>query len=529
MKTVIIISSRGFAVFRHDLLAAPREVRFIGIFADRDVANVTAPYFDEIHVVPCGVADPTPMLYSLIDVQAAQTVVKEILTTADLEDVSLHCYDEQNVLAAAQLRDHFGIKGAKLADVLPYRDKVLMKSKLVEAGIRVPRFGRYPKSFEEIVADVGLPFILKPLDAAAAEGVFCIASFDDFAALPADLGRAYEYEEFIEGTMYSVNIVTRDGRNVFGGVTEYLVNSFDVQAGRVNADINLIDSDPQVARMVSFASRCLDALGRLDGASHLELFRTPSDELIFLEVAARFKGLAGLAAMQRNYGVAFVNLALSIEAGIESRPYDLEPEYCFDGVIPKVRGVIEALSEPELESPVEVTWKVKPGDRIDQSNSLLANGGTFLVWNSDYGALYRDFKRLATYQPITYRASRVLGVPAVAEPEYFEAKLRYETDPYDVYHDLTEGIDSIVVVDARRPAAYEESHVDGAVNLPHHKMSADVLEALDRDVVYVTYGWGPYCNGGTRAAAKLATAGLRVKEMIGGFEYWKRNGYPVAG
>ena len=42
----------------------------------------------------------------------------------------------------------------------------------------------------------------------------------------------------------------------------------------------------------------------------------------------------------------------------------------------------------------------------------------------------------------------------------------------------------------------------------------------------VTYCWGPGCNGATRAALEFARLGYRVKEMIGGYEYWVREGLP---
>lgn len=126
----------------------------------------------------------------------------------------------------------------------------------------------------------------------------------------------------------------------------------------------------------------------------------------------------------------------------------------------------------------------------------------------------------------------VLGVPA-AEPaeavEYFLTKLRCETDPYDVHHDLSRGAGGFVVLDVRRPESYAEEHVAGAVSLSHHDLTPEVIAGLDRDVVYVTYGWGPGCNAATKGAAKLAAHGLRVKEMIGGLEYWKRAGYPTGG
>jgi len=415
MKTIVVISTRGFGVFRHDLVVEPDKVRFVGIFSEPDAANLTADqrrYFHEVHVVPCGLPGASTTESSIVDVNAARAIVRRIVGDTGPEHVTLHCFDERNMLPTAQFRAEFGLEGPRYDDILPFRDKCVMKEKLAAAGVRVPTFGRFDPGafsadagayFRRISAEVGLPFILKPTSAASADGVYKIASPDDFTALPGDLGRAYEYEEYIEGTMYSVNIVSKGKKTVFGGITEYLVNSFDVQAGRVNADINIIDSDPQVARMVGFGEQVLAALGWLDGASHLELFRTKADELVFLEVGARFKGLAGLAAMQRNYGVALLNLAFEIEAGLKSRPWDQPRIFCFDGVIPKRSGVVERLVPPDIESEYSMAWKVKPGDVIGQGTSLIDNGGTFLVWNEDYDVLYRDFRRLASYRPIIYK------------------------------------------------------------------------------------------------------------------------------
>lgn len=127
--------------------------------------------------------------------------------------------------------------------------------------------------------------------------------------------------------------------------------------------------------------------------------------------------------------------------------------------------------------------------------------------------------------------SRVLGIPA-ADPEtalgyFLRARLACETDPYDVHHDLAAGVGGFVLVDARTTAAYEEECLPGALSLPHAELVDTVLSGLDPDPVYVTYGWGPACNAGSRAAARLAAAGFRVKEMIGGLEYWKRQNHPT--
>lgn len=415
MKTIIVISTRGFAAFRHDLLVDPGGVRFIGLFSEHDEKNVTPAlrkFIDEVHVLPCGTADATVAQSSYVDPERARKLIAQVLNDPAAGQVTLHTFDERNMLLAAELREEFGLPGLRREDVLPFRDKCLMKDRLVAAGIRVPRFDRYDAAaasadraayFEKITGEVGLPFVLKPVDGNSADGVYQIGSLEEYAAVPDDLGRPYEYEEFIDGTIYSVNIVSRNRTSVTAGVTEYLVNSSAVREGRVNADINLIDTDPRVPRMISFTEGVLDALGWPDGASHLELFLTKDDELVFLEVAARFKGLAGVAAMQRNYGVALVNLAFEIEAGLESRPWDEEQVYCFDAVIPKKRGVIEKLVDPDIESEFSITWKVHEGQVLGQGESLGDNGGVFLVWNKDYDVAYADFKRLAHYQPIMYK------------------------------------------------------------------------------------------------------------------------------
>ena len=53
-------------------------------------------------------------------------------------------------------------------------------------------------------------------------------------------------------------------------------------------------------------------------------------------------------------------------------------------------------------------------------------------------------------------------------------------------------------------------------------------ELPDRDADIVVYCWGPGCNGATRAAFTLSGMGYRrVRELIGGFEYWAREGFSI--
>ena len=109
---------------------------------------------------------------------------------------------------------------------------------------------------------------------------------------------------------------------------------------------------------------------------------------------------------------------------------------------------------------------------------------------------------------------------------HFEARLSFETDAADVAAALAAGPPDFVLVDARSPEAYAEGHLPGAISLPHATIDADAVSRLP-DGPLVVYCWGPGCNGAHKGAAKLAAHGRPVKEMLGGYEYWVREGSPV--
>jgi rhodanese-related sulfurtransferase len=111
---------------------------------------------------------------------------------------------------------------------------------------------------------------------------------------------------------------------------------------------------------------------------------------------------------------------------------------------------------------------------------------------------------------------------------HFSARLEFETDCADVAADLEAGPPPYTILDVRSPKAYAFGHVPGAINVPSPTIDAGVAAELPQGPL-VVYCWGPGCNGAHKAAAKLAGHGRQVKEMIGGFEYWAREGQPIEG
>lgn len=110
--------------------------------------------------------------------------------------------------------------------------------------------------------------------------------------------------------------------------------------------------------------------------------------------------------------------------------------------------------------------------------------------------------------------------------DYYAAKLAYETDASDVHAALKAGED-IVVVDVRSDEAWAQGRVAGAVHMHYSEIARRAPKEIPSDATVVVYCWSPGCNAGAKGAREFATLGYDVREMIGGFEYWVREGYPV--
>ncbi|WUH99328.1 rhodanese-like domain-containing protein [Spirillospora sp. NBC_00431] len=108
---------------------------------------------------------------------------------------------------------------------------------------------------------------------------------------------------------------------------------------------------------------------------------------------------------------------------------------------------------------------------------------------------------------------------------HFAGRLSFETDVSDVAAHV--GNPGIVVVDTRSAQSWEQGHIPGALHLPTAEIAGRATSLVPDGPLVVVHCWGPGCNGATKAALEFARLGYPVKEMIGGFEYWAREGLPV--
>ena len=126
--------------------------------------------------------------------------------------------------------------------------------------------------------------------------------------------------------------------------------------------------------------------------------------------------------------------------------------------------------------------------------------------------------------PTVFEPSPAASADAAA---FFAKLLSCQTDVSDVHAALAAATPGLVLADSRSAQAWRQGRLPGAIHLPTAEIAARAAAAIPAGAMVVTYCWGPGCNGATRAALESARLGYQVKEMIGGFEYWVREGFAV--
>jgi len=107
---------------------------------------------------------------------------------------------------------------------------------------------------------------------------------------------------------------------------------------------------------------------------------------------------------------------------------------------------------------------------------------------------------------------------------YFEQKMAFITGPVELDR-MLKSHEAITLIDVREREDFEKGHIPGAINIPHRTMSAESTSRLDRAALIVTYCDGIGCNGSTKGAVNMLNLGFRVKELMGGLDWWKRDGH----
>jgi biotin carboxylase len=220
--------------------------------------------------------------------------------------------DDFDVEIAAHLREHFRLTGTGAGESAArfFRDKLAMRTKAREVGIRIPDFCPIVNhdAVRAFLARVPGPWLVKPRGEASAAGIRKLHAADDVWKRIDELGDEQSFhliEQMVPGDLFHVDSLTVDGKVIFAEVNAYWRPLLDVyQGGGVYATRTVPRDRPEVAALKEANARVLEGFGLGWGASHTEFMRGHADgQYYFIETSARVGGANTAEMVEHATGV----------------------------------------------------------------------------------------------------------------------------------------------------------------------------------------------------------------------------------
>lgn len=271
--------------------------------------------------------------------------------------VALDEFDMENVSA---LREHLRLPGMGLTTVRYFRDKLAMRGKAREAGIRVPEFIHVLNydALRGYMARVPEPWLLKPRSQASGVGMKKIHEPHELWPWLDQLGDQqsfYLLEQFLPGRVFHVDSVVSEREVVFADAHAYGTPPLDVShQGGVFTSRTLPRGSEDTQALFVVNRRLIEGLGLMRGVTHAEFLKSYSDgQFYFIEIAARVGGAYISDVVEAASGINLWREWAKLEVGAGKVAYQLPPTRDdYSGVIVSLarqeRPDTSAYNDPEI-------------------------------------------------------------------------------------------------------------------------------------------------------------------------------------
>lgn len=292
-------------------------------------------------------------------------VIKGVSYLARMETIDrIVPLDDFDLETAAALREHLRIPGMGETTTRYFRDKLAMRARAEEAGIKVPEFipvFNYER-LRQFMERVPSPWLLKPRFEASATGIKKINSPDEFWSAIEEFGDRQSYyllERFVPGDIYHVDSIISEKEIVFAAAHRYGSPPLNVahEGGVFTTSTVLHDSDDERA-LLSLNREVLNAKGLVRGVSHTEFIKGRADgHFYFLETSARVGGANIVELVEAATGINLWAEWAKIEIARGERDYHLPPmRYDYAGLI--VSLARQKQPDSSAYNDEEIVWRM---------------------------------------------------------------------------------------------------------------------------------------------------------------------------
>ncbi len=256
--------------------------------------------------------------------------------------------DEYDMETAATLREHLRVPGMGLTTMRYFRDKLAMRMKALDRGVRVPDFVPVFNhgDIQYYLEHVPGPWVLKPRQEASAIGIKKIRAAEELWPVLEQLGdrqSSFLLERFVPGEVYHVDSVVSENEVVFANVSKYGKPPMNVaQGGGVFTTFTVPRGSDEDSGLRQINRDLIAALGLVRGVAHAEFIQAHADgHFYFLECAARVGGAYINEMVEAATGINLWREWARIEIAGEHGSYRLPP------VREEYAGVIISLARQE--------------------------------------------------------------------------------------------------------------------------------------------------------------------------------------
>lgn len=317
---------------------------------------------------------------------------------------------EHGLLPAALLSGVLGTPGAPVNVVRATRDKLLMRRILAARAAHLT-VGHADARDEPAVADLLSRcdrVVVKPAHGTASTDVRLVRSLEEFRRTTDPEGLIVE--EFAEGTEYSVESFSRDGRHEVIGIVEKGTADGFVEVSHVMPADLPAGRERLIGRAVS---ELLDALGLRDGPAHTEV-KVHGDTVKVVETHNRPGGdsIADLVTIVT--GIDWRAVSLGWPLGLRptaSTPQAPAAASVFftapPGTVTEVRA-----AAPEWPDVTVEYWKIETsvGDRVEELRSSSDRLGTAVLSGGSAAACRAAVRGLRERPVVVTEAGRTANV-----------------------------------------------------------------------------------------------------------------------
>ncbi|WAW14158.1 ATP-grasp domain-containing protein [Peptostreptococcus equinus] len=334
-------------------------------------------------------------------------IKKEIISTNDIPAILMaakkHKIDGIMTLATdlpmrsvAKVTKELNLIGIDENTALKATNKYEMRNALKKHGVPIPIFYKVSTEQEyiDVVKNMTLPFIVKPVDSSGSRGIFKISSFENID----ELKYAYEYskkyshvgdvmvEEYMEGFEVSVETLSVDGVCNVIQITDKLTTGAPhfVEIGHSQPTKLSKKIAQDIANVAIKANK---AIGIKNGPSHTEIIVTEDGPKI-VELGARLGGdniATHLVPLSTGINIveSCIKIAIGEKPDITSKFYKASAIRYFNQKAGKIKNIEGIETAKNIAGIKQINLVYNIGEEITEINSSSSRMGFVISQNEN--------------------------------------------------------------------------------------------------------------------------------------------------